>query len=145
MVNIIQQIIAAFPTSNITVNFNNGGTASGRPFAIVNNGVFELTNGAGAITDRINICSIAFISLTGEDTFTGFTFLPPPSPLPTDCAAQCEQAVRIVLQSFVGGANVNVRAGGSSTGSKSVTSTAFGVAILGNNTAVSTCAVENIT
>jgi hypothetical protein len=40
---------------------------------------------------------------------------------------------------------VTVRAGGGSTGNDTVTSTAFGIAILGSHTAVSTCAVEDIT
>jgi hypothetical protein len=145
MLNIIGQIIEAFPESNITVNLDSGGSTSGRPGSITNGTIFTLTNASGAISDRISICRIAFITLTGNDTFTGFTFLPPPDPLPTGCEAECEAGVRATLQSFVGGSTVTVRAGGGSTGSNTVTSTAFGIAILGNNIAVSTCAVENIT
>ena len=145
MTNIIEQIIDTFPTSNITVNLENGGSVSGRPSSIINDTVFVLTNPAGQVTHRINVCKIAFISLTGMDTFTGFTFLDPPSPLPTGCEAECEEGVRNVLQTFVGtGIIVNVRAGGSTTGQQTVTTTAFGIAILGNKIAVSTCLIEDI-
>jgi hypothetical protein len=145
MLNIIEQIIEEFPESNITVNLENGGSASGRPLSITNGTIFNLTNAAGDITNRISVCRIAFITLAGGDTFEGFTFLPPPDPLPTGCEAECEAGARATLQSFVGtGTLVNVRAGGSTTGNETVTSTAFGVAILGNDTAVSTCEVEDI-
>lgn len=145
MRNIIEQIIATFSTSNLIVNIENGGSASGRPNSILNGSYFVLTNAAGNITDRISICKITSISLTGTNTFTGFTFLPAPDPLPVGCDAQCESGARNILQSFVGTAtNVNIRAGGNDTGNKSVTSTAFGVAILGNEIAVSTCQIEDI-
>jgi hypothetical protein len=145
MQNIIDQIITAFPTTNITVNLDSGGSVSGRPFSITNNTIFNLVNSSGAISDRISICRIAFITLSGGNTFTGFTFLPPPSPLPTGCEAECEAGVRATLQAFVGTpTKVTIRAGGGSTGNDTITSTAFGIAILGNNTAISTCTVEDI-
>ncbi|NLY98658.1 MAG: collagen-like protein [Clostridiaceae bacterium] len=145
MKNLIMQIITRFPTSNIVVNIDTGGSVSGRPHSITNNTIFNLANDAGTITERISICRIAFISLTGNDNFTDFSFLDPPSPLPTGCEAECEAGVRATLQSFVGtGTNVNVSAGGSSTDNELVTRTAFGVAILGNQIAVSTCLVEVI-
>ncbi|HBN86002.1 MAG TPA: collagen-like protein, partial [Clostridiales bacterium] len=143
--NIIQQIIAAFPTTNITVNLDSGGNVSGRPFNITHNSIFNLASPTGTITERINICRIAYITLTGNANFTGFSFLDPPDPLPTGCEAECEAGVRATLQSFVGTSKkVVVSAGNVSTGNVTVTSTAFGVTILNNNIAVSTCLVEKI-
>ena len=104
-----------------------------------------MNNAAGNITNRISICKITTISLTGTNTFTGFTFLPAPDPLPVGCDAQCELEARNILQSFVGTTtNVNVRSGGTDTGNKPVTSTAFGIAILNNEIVVSTCHIEDI-
>ncbi len=146
MNNIIEQIITNFSGSNITVNLDSGGSVSGRPFSITNNTIFNLINPSDAISDRISICRIAFITLPAGNTFTGFTFLDPPDPLPEGCEAQCEAGVRATLQAFVGTTTkVTVRAGGGSTGNNNVTTTAFGIAIIGNNTAVSTCSVEDIT
>lgn len=146
MKNLIEQIIVAYPDSNITVNLDSGGSVSGRPLSITNNTIFNLANSSGAISDRISICRIAFVTLPGGNTFTGFSFLDPPDPLPTGCEAECEAGVRATLQAFVGTTKkVTVRAGGGSTGNDVVTKTAFGAAIIGNNIAVSTCTVEDIT
>ncbi|OQA47278.1 MAG: hypothetical protein BWY46_01888 [Firmicutes bacterium ADurb.Bin300] len=145
MKNIIAQIITRFSTSNITVNLDSGGSVSGRPLSITNNTIFNLSTSSGTISERISICRIAFITLTGNDTYAKFTYLGAPSPLPTGCEAECEAGVRTTLQSFVGTGNtVTVRAGGSSTGSHIVSNTAYGIAIIGKNTAVSTCLVETI-
>ncbi|MDD2409734.1 MAG: hypothetical protein PHD03_03340, partial [Bacilli bacterium] len=145
MKNIIEQLIDTFPTSELNLNLENGGSVSGRPNSIINETYFILTNAAGNITNRISICKITSISLTGTNTFTGFTYLSAPDPLPAGCDAQCESGARSILQSFVGTTtNVNVRAGGTDIGNKSVTLTAFGVAILGNEIAVSTCHIEDI-
>ncbi|MGI6526014.1 MAG: collagen-like protein [Caldicoprobacterales bacterium] len=143
MQNVIEQIITNFPTLNIDVGIENGGSASGRPNSIVNGTVFVLTNPSGQITHRINICRIAHISLTGNKTFEGFTFLPAPTPPPTGCEAECEAGIRAVLQSLVG-STVNIRAGGTDTGNQPVTRTVFGMVILDNQIAVSTCQIEDI-
>ena len=143
MQNVIEQIITNFPTLNIDVGIENGGSASGRPNSIVNGTVFVLTNPSGQITHRINICRIAHISLTGNKTFESFTFLPAPTPPPTGCEAECEAGIRAVLQSLVG-YTVNIRAGGTDTGNQPVTRTVFGMVILDNQIAVSTCQIEDI-
>jgi hypothetical protein len=143
MANLIQQVIDNFSESDIGVDIENGGSVSGRPSEIVNDTVFVLTNAGGQITNRINICKIASISLTGTDTFEGFNFLDPPDPLPTGCEAECEAGIRTVLESLVG-EMVNIRAGGTDTGNMTVTQVEFGMVILDDQIAVSTCMIEDV-
>lgn len=146
MTNILAQVITLFPDENIKVNFENGGSAAGRPSLVSNNSVLVLKNSSGAITDKISVCKIAYISLTGNDSFgtpgnLKITFLPAPSPLPTGCeAGMRDQLTPLVATSTT----VDVKAGGSATGQQAVTATAFGIAILGSQIAVSTCLMEAI-
>ncbi len=145
MKNILQQLITRYPNSNITVKLDENGTASGRPFSITEDTIFNLTTASGAISDRVSICSIAYITLTGTDSFTGFTYLPAPSPPPVGCDAECERGVRNTLQALANaGRSADVFAGGSATGNRPVTLTAYGVAVLDNSIAVSTCKIEKI-
>lgn len=140
--NIIDQIITAFPDSEITVNLENGVTVTGIPDSISDNALFNLADDEGTITGRLSICRIASIELSGDDNFDGFTFLPDPDPLPTGCGAECEDAVRAYLETLDPGKTVTITAGGTTLGVGEVTATAYGVAIINNNIAVNTCKVE---
>lgn len=153
--NLLAQTITLFSGTEITVNYENGGTASGRPTSLFpagpNSGILILTNASGTVTHRIDICQIASFMLTGNNSFINpdgtlkITFAGAPVPPPTGCAADCEAAVRQVLGSFVGTGNtVNVRAGGTATGQETVTAVGFGASLLGTNTIVNHCLVEDI-
>ncbi len=155
MKNVIAEVIRLFPSSTIIVNYENGGTVFGIPNSLIpsgkNSGIFILTDGAGVITHRIDICKIASIILTGTDSFVNsngtlrIRFLPTPSPVPTGCGADCEAAVRNTFNSLIEtGVRVNVRAGGVNTEAQTVTTAAYGATLLSNNIIVSNCFVEDI-
>jgi hypothetical protein len=154
MINLIEQVITLFPTSNIIVGYTSGGSSTGRPLSLTpvgDEGIFNLAGPTGTISDRISLCKIGIITLTGTDSFVNpddtlkITFAPAPTPEPTGCDAVCEAAVRATLQAFVGTTTtVNVTAGGNFTGQEEVTAVAFGAALLGTKTLVNTCLTENI-
>lgn len=150
--NILKQIISLFPTETIAVNFNNLGSATGIPVALTpqghNSGILVLKNQNGAISHRINIAGISCITL-GYDSFINpdgtiiIEFLPAPLTIPKSIDADCEAAVRSTFNSLIG-TKVTVRAGGKDTSRLPVTVTAYGATLLGYNTIVANCYVEDI-
>ncbi|MDP4090875.1 MAG: hypothetical protein Q8930_16625, partial [Bacillota bacterium] len=68
--NILRQMMCLFPKSKILINYENGGSVAGIPVELYtessNEGVVKLADDSGTITDRINICKIAAITLTGH-------------------------------------------------------------------------------
>jgi hypothetical protein len=150
--NILKQIISLFPSETIVVNFNNLGSATGIPVALTpqghNSGILVLKNPDGAISHRINISGISCITL-GYDSFINsdgtiiIEFLPAPLTIPKSIDADCEAAVRSVFNSLIG-TKVTVRAGGKDTSRLPVTVTAYGATLLGYNTIVANCYVEDI-
>jgi Collagen triple helix repeat (20 copies). len=151
---VLKQLIELFPYSNILVNYENGGSAIGIPHSLTpaypHSGVLVLTNCAGAITHRIDICKIVAITLLCKDSLyecdeLKLHFLPGPCHHIAGCLADCEAAIRETLQSLVGTCvNVTVIAGGNLLETNKVTATAYGIAILGESTIVSTCGIDEI-
>ena len=155
MRNIIRQIIKLFPKSNVLVNYENHGSAIGILSCISssssNMGMLIMTNSQGTVTNRINICKIVAVTLTHGDSFYDcdgdlkISALPAPSPLPEGCDASCEAAVRNTLKALIKTKEtVNIVAGGNCLEPNKVTDTAYGIALLGKSTIVSTCSVEDI-
>ncbi|AYD40425.1 hypothetical protein D4Z93_07755 [Clostridium fermenticellae] len=151
MRNILEQIMCLFPNAIIDVAYENGGHVSGVPCGLTpngrNSGVLLLSN-CGKITNRINICRIAYITVRNKclidcDGRLKICFLPVPDEIPQGGEADCERAVRKTLKSLIG-CKVNVVVGGTNTGYQRVRATAYGVALLSNNIIVSTCHIEDI-
>ncbi|WML34784.1 hypothetical protein [Clostridium sp. OS1-26] len=149
--NVLSQIIELFPGTTVVINYENKGSAIGVPISLLDSGILVLSNSAEVKTHRISIRKIVAITLTCNNSLFNLdgsmkiAFLPPPAPLPISCAAECESAVRNTLESLIQGkAAVNIIAGGNLLESNSVTHTAYGIAVLGNSTLVSTYTIEDI-
>ncbi|WP_343252477.1 hypothetical protein [Ligaoa zhengdingensis] len=155
MRNVLTQIIALYPTSNVIVAMESGDNASGRPGSLLpapntnpNAGLFQLVNAQGVPQEAVSICRIASVKITSATYNNQITYLPAPTPAPTGCGADCEAAIRVYLP--VGTKDVNIKAGGQSTGQGTVIKSEFGMIVLvgPNNsspTFVSTCKAEIIT
>ncbi|SHH81568.1 collagen-like protein [Clostridium magnum] len=150
MKNVIMQIMKLFPNSSIEVNYEDKGSAIGIPTKL-SKGVLILSNLKDNKTYAISIYKIIAVTLIGEGPLfessrcSKINFLPPPAPLPRGCEADCEAEIRMVLRSMIGcKEKVNIVAGGSLFRDNPVTGTAYGIAILGNNTVISTWSIQEI-
>ena len=131
-----------------------GDNASGRPGSLLpgpntnpNAGLFQLTNAQGVVQETVSICRIAAIRITSATYNNTITYLLPPTPAPTGCAADCEAAIRSFVQI---GTSVNVKAGGQTVGQGTVVKDEFGMIVLvgsnnSNPTFISTCKAEILT
>ncbi len=149
--NVLSQIIELFPGTTVVINYENKGSAIGVPISLLDSGILVLSNSEEVKTHRISIRKIVAITLTCNNSLFNLDgsmkidFLPPPTPLPISCAAECESAVRNTLESLIQDkAAVNIIAGGNFLEPNSVTHTAYGIAVLGNSTLVSTYTIEDI-
>lgn len=155
MRNVLQQIIQLYPTDNIVVSMESGDNASGRPGSLLpapntnpNAGLLQLTNSQGVAQEAVSICRIASVRITSATYNDAITYLPAPTPTPTDCGADCEAAVRSYLP--VGTAGASIKAGGQTVGQGTVLVNEFGILVLvgANNsdpTFVSACKAEILT
>jgi hypothetical protein len=155
--NVLRQIMCMFPNSNILIHYENSGSAEGVPVALYPDysdaGIVELADSCRRVVCKINICKIAAITLMDDciESFYDeggsikFDFLIPEHDLLTGNAYNCEYAVRNSLIASAYKKNiVKVIAGGNELEPNIVTGAAFGVAVLGEKTIVSTCKVESI-
>ncbi|MPN51431.1 hypothetical protein SDC9_199076 [bioreactor metagenome] len=136
------------------MNYQNKGTTSGllnmlRP-AYPETGLLFLENGTGVVGEAVDIGSITSIQLTGSNSFYNeegvlkISLLPPPSAL-VPGTANSEGALRkYFAEAMEEGRYINVTAGGIQTGAGQVTAVGYGVAVIGEKTIFSTCAVEKI-
>lgn len=155
MRNVLEQIIALYPTDVVQVNMQSADQASGRPGSLLpgpnanpDAGLFQLTNNVGVPQEAVSLCRIASVRITSATYSDEITYLPDPTPTPTGCAANCESAVRTYLPA--GTTGVNIKTGGQSIGQGEVLKSVFGMVVLvgPNNsdpTFVSACLAEMIT
>ncbi len=148
---VLSQLIKLYPTNNATINLESGGTETGRLSAIypslANGGLVSLKNAAGNLTGAVSLCKIASVTLPGATYNNAITFMPAPTPMPTDCSTLCQLAVNQALP--VGTTKVNIKAGGKTIGGGTVLKNEFGMLVLTpadklEPTFVSTCKVESI-
>ena len=94
----------------------------------------------------ITICKIAWVRVTGNNSFQslGINPLILPEPPITTCEEACEKAIRdsLIIETVY-----NIRAGGTATGNRRVNVKAVGVIFVGvsstnTDTAISTCQIE---
>ncbi|EET86352.1 Collagen triple helix repeat protein, partial [Clostridium carboxidivorans P7] len=153
--NVLEQIIDLFPTSTITVNYENSGSASGIPAELLPEGndssIFVLENCEGTIIHRIDICKIASIVLGGTDSFIKkdgsikIKFLEEPLNINSNNNTDFEANLRRIFTELAEtGREVTVRAGGVDLEEQPVIISAYGVTLLGCNALVSNCYVEDI-
>lgn len=154
MRNIIQQIITLYPNDNLIIAMESGNNVSGRPGSLLpgpnnnpNSGLFELINNQGNPEEAVSICRIASITVTSSTYNNAITYLPAPSPLPTDCGANCEAAIRSYIPA--GTQSVDINAGGQTVAQGDVLRSEYGmVVIVSNNNSnpafVSLCKAEII-
>ena len=151
MKSVLRQIIELFPGSTIAVYYDDKGLAIGIPTRVLDGGILILSNTEGVETNAIGICKIVAVTLTDNDSFFNtdgslkIRFLPPPCPPPIGCEAEYEAAVRRILESKIPSeVTVNIIAGGNFLEPNPVTGTAYGIAVLGASTIVSTCSIQDI-
>ena len=154
MRNIIQQIITLYPNDNLIIAMESGNNASGRPGELLpgpnnnpNSGLFQLINNQGTPEEALSICRIASITITSSTYNNNITYLPAPTPLPTDCSGNCEAAIRSYLP--VGTTGVDINAGGQTVAQGTILRSEYGmVVVVGNNESnpsfVSLCKAEII-
>lgn len=154
MRNIIQQIITLYPMDNLIIAMESGNNASGRAGSLLpppdnnpNSGLFQLVNNQGEPQEAVSICRIASITITSSTYNNAITYLPAPSPLPTGCDANCENAIRTYLPVATSGVDIN--AGGQTVAQGTVIRSEYGmVVIVGENDSnpafVSLCKAEII-
>ena len=154
MRNIIQQIITLYPNDNLIIAMESGNNVSGRPGSLLpgpnnnpNSGLFQLVNNQGVPEEAVSLCRIASITITSSTYNNNITYLPPPVPLPTDCGANCEEAIRSYLP--VGTTGVDINAGGQTVAQGTIIRSEYGmVVVVGNNDSnpafVSLCKAEII-
>ena len=144
-----------FQESEITVSYDNNGSASGYPNSLIpagiNSSILVLTDSDGTITHRIDIYKIAFITLpqgyyfVNPDRTLKIRFLDTLSSIPTGSIAENEAAIRNTFNSLIGSPIIiNVTAGGNDTNTQIVKFTAYGATLLDNNVIVSNIHVEDI-
>ena len=136
MRNVLLQIAALPGAVSVQINTESGGTSTGMlsNVAQVGNGIVTLDNGT-----IVTLCSIAWIRLTGGANMLTFTPLPLPEPTGATCEEVCESEIRNALTV---GVTYNFRAGGTTTGNRAVRLKAVGIVFVGNDTAISTCHIE---
>ena len=153
----LKQIMHLFPDDKVIIYYENGQHAEGIPVEIYpengDGGIIKLADCRGIITDRINLCKIAAITVIGDCELSLFNrdgslkldFISPPHHMLSADPCSCEYAVRksLILSARMK-KTVKIVAGGSELERNIVTASAFGIVILGKNTIVSTCMVENI-
>ncbi len=73
MRNIIQQIIALYPSDNLIIAMESGNNVSGRPGSLLpapngnpNSGLFQLINAQGVPEEAVSIYRIASIEITSS-------------------------------------------------------------------------------
>ncbi len=155
MRNVLRQIIALYPNDNVIISMESGNNASGRPSALIpapnqnpNAGLFLLANNQGVVQEAVSICRITAVRITSAAYNTAITYLPAPTPAPTGCGADCQNAVRAYLP--VNTPGVAIKAGGQTVGQGMVIRSEFGMIVLvgPNNsspTFISTCKAEILT
>ena len=153
MLNVIKQIITLYPTSNLIISMDNGLNASGRPAALVkgpgatNEGVFQLKNNSGAITNAIAINQIVSISISSVSYNNAITYLPLPTPTPTGWCYDSASAIRSLLP--VSTKTIKLRAGGRTVAQGRVLKSEYGMVVVTNEnsenpTFVSSCQITDI-
>lgn len=154
MRNVIQQIIELYPDNNLVIAMESGNNASGRPGSLLpapddnpNSGLFQLLNAQGVPEEAVSLCRIAAIRITSSTYNDTIEYLPAPSPLPTDCDADCENAIRNYLP--VNTTGVDINSGGQTVAQGTIIKSEYGmVVVVGPNnsdpTFVSLCKAEII-
>ena len=125
---------------------NDGSTGNVTPTRLIPNSLMNPTLTPGVVVMnnglRVNICEIAAISLTGNNTFAslGLTFLTNlPEPTDESCEGGCESAIRAALIEL-NGQNVGINAGGETFNGVVFANQVFvGVVNQGGNHAITTC------
>ena len=156
LIDALNQLIdAGVITSGANFGLEDGGSVSGIPDSVDDNGMLRLEVNGNSIT-KINICKITGITLTGNDTFCNIDgttkfMLNDPDPIPTGCDADCIAAVRnALLECQFANSKVTIKAGGTSTGDNElIRHVFFGLAVLGQSdsnckTVLNNCHVETI-
>lgn len=155
MKHLLEQLIALYPNENVIVSMESGNNASGRLGSLLpspnNNpqsGILQLVNSQGKPSEAISICHIASIRLTSASYNNAITYLSVPTPIPTGCDFDCEEATRMYLP--IGTTGVSINAGGRTVGNGMVLKNEFGIIVLVGNTCdnptfISACKAEIIT
>ena len=109
--NVIEQITRLYPNNQLFITLDSGDAVIGTPGEIRlgpngKSGVFELITTQENITQLLSICSIDTITVNNAVYNEQITYLPEPEPLPTDCKADCDSAIRDALP--VGTENVSI-------------------------------------
>lgn len=155
MKHLLEQLIALYPNENVIVSMESGNNASGRLGSLLpspnnnpHSGILQLVNSQGKPSEAISICHIASIKLTSASYNNAITYLSVPTPIPTGCDFDCEEAERMYLP--VGTTGVSINAGGQTVGNGMVLKNEFGMIVLVGNgcdnpTFVSACKAEIIT
>ena len=148
MRNVLQQIIQLYPTDNIVVAMESGNNASGRPGSLLpatNPSLLQLTNNQGVAQEAVSLCRIVSVRITSATYNNSITYLPAPSPAPTGCGADCQNAVRSYLPA--GTTGVSIKSGGQTVAQGTVLRNEFGMLVVvgpknSDPTFVSTCKAE---
>ena len=151
MKNVLAQIIIKYPNDNLTINMEDGSTASGKPVSLVPEDEMSLLtvqsgNGRRAFDELVSICKIASISITSATYDTSIQYLPVPDEPLECCTADCEAAIRKELPV---GTQAVIKSGGQSSGNKTVVASEYGIIVLAgpNNSSpefISSCQIETI-
>ena len=151
MRNIIEQIIAFYPNSYILVTLESGETVVGRPSSLIlgpngRAGVFEVINPQNN-SQLLSICSIETIQINNADYNEAIVYLPEPTPIPTDCCADCEAAIRSGLP--VGTPDVIIITSARTPLVGTVIRNEYGMIVLDNEvgnslTFISSCDIEEV-
>ncbi|WP_242846231.1 hypothetical protein [Anaeromassilibacillus senegalensis] len=148
MRNIIQQIITLYPNNNLFVTLDSGDAVVGLPGSLIlgpdgRTGVFQVTNPQD-FPQYLSICSIDTIRIDNATYNDAIVYLPEPTPVPTDCCADCEATIRSLLPV---GTNANIITSTQPPTVGTVIRNEYGMIVLANETAatitfISSCSID---
>lgn len=150
MRNIIEQIVTLYPNNQLFITLDSGDAVIGTPGDIRlgpngKSGIFEVEITQGDTTQLLSICSIDSITVNNAVYNEQITYLPEPMPMPTDCRADCDSAIRRALPIGTQGVSIITNTQISSQGN--VIQNEPGIVVLDNPqrdniTFVSSCGID---
>lgn len=152
MRNVVEQIARLYPDNELFITLDGGDAIVGTPEAIRlgpngKSGIFVVESVQENITQIVSICSIDAITINNATYNEQISYLPELDPVPTDCIADCDSAIRAELPVGTQEANIITNTQTQSIGNVIVN--VPGMIVLENPTnnsitSISTCRIDTV-